>query len=951
MRLIALTVIITLCSFAQTVTGPRTYTGPQNMPSSGTLPSTCTVGAVFFKTGVTAGQNWYGCTATDTWTLQTGSGSSGTSAVQTNVSFSATPTFTVLTSTVMVFNVAALTTNISSITFTTSAATTGQTIQFIFLQDGTGGRTVAYPTHIVGACAPATPANAQTIVTAVWNGTDALASSCVVNVPVACSIEEFSPAANGSTDDTAVFVSANSACPGGISLQPNKQYAIKSSITFTSPLTAESSPSGGSLLISNSAATVWNGTITAPVRQLFGISGGGTVVIGPNTQIRPAGWFGAVPGASSATNTTGINNALLATNGGTVTLTAGTYNVNCASGGVVISLSKTQLVGNEVRSTYLNCVDTSGDVITITPATGSGVPCGAANENTGWWTTVRNMSITRTTPAVSGAGIRAVRSCYILIDNVAFIDQFNNVYLDASGGTHITNTWADYSSSSGSVRTGVNLDSTNGAVNSIYLYKNIMTCNGNNMIGTYVHGPIIADVFGDHLETALCDYGVKVLSTANSGTYSYVNGDINFAASIFDQTQVAGALIDTVYGGGTPSVIFTGGFFASETASAVGIDIENSQGVQVNGAQIRIRAASGICVKIAGANSGKNQVNGGTCQVTPVGVQIASSNNAVTGMVFSSLTSVASTTNISLLSGATYNAITGGTMSGYSANGIVFASGADNNKYCNVAIDPTNITTPVTDGGTSNVACGSGGGSSSLASVNSPADLWLANEGTGNTFKDFSGLANDMAAGGTVTWSAGPSTCFVCAHYDGSFDTISANHTRFNPATATAWSGSMWISTDVLLNDSQIAISQLSGGNAGWFLFLNEHDSGMGRADRWILGLQTAAGATAAVGIFGTAAAATLYHLAWSNDGTGTVGGMKFYINGVQSALFDTLQDDLSGAIQPGGSVYLGGWSFGTANRFAGYISGTSLYNRVLTDAEVLALYTIGPLTTLWVAK
>lgn len=43
---------------------------------SGTaLPATCTVGDIFFDTDATAGSNVYGCTASDTWTLQgTGTG-------------------------------------------------------------------------------------------------------------------------------------------------------------------------------------------------------------------------------------------------------------------------------------------------------------------------------------------------------------------------------------------------------------------------------------------------------------------------------------------------------------------------------------------------------------------------------------------------------------------------------------------------------------------------------------------------------------------------------------------------------------------------------------------------------------------------------------------------------------------------------------------------------------
>jgi hypothetical protein len=41
------------------------------------LPGTCTVGALFYKSDATAGQNVYGCTSTNTWTQQGGSGGGG----------------------------------------------------------------------------------------------------------------------------------------------------------------------------------------------------------------------------------------------------------------------------------------------------------------------------------------------------------------------------------------------------------------------------------------------------------------------------------------------------------------------------------------------------------------------------------------------------------------------------------------------------------------------------------------------------------------------------------------------------------------------------------------------------------------------------------------------------------------------------------------------------------
>ena len=44
------------------------------LASGTTLPATCYVGQGFFKTDAAPGSNLYGCTATDTWTIQGGGG-------------------------------------------------------------------------------------------------------------------------------------------------------------------------------------------------------------------------------------------------------------------------------------------------------------------------------------------------------------------------------------------------------------------------------------------------------------------------------------------------------------------------------------------------------------------------------------------------------------------------------------------------------------------------------------------------------------------------------------------------------------------------------------------------------------------------------------------------------------------------------------------------------------
>jgi len=53
----------------------KTTTKPVKTGTS--LPSTCAAGELFYDTDATAGQNLYGCTATDTWTLQGDGGGSG----------------------------------------------------------------------------------------------------------------------------------------------------------------------------------------------------------------------------------------------------------------------------------------------------------------------------------------------------------------------------------------------------------------------------------------------------------------------------------------------------------------------------------------------------------------------------------------------------------------------------------------------------------------------------------------------------------------------------------------------------------------------------------------------------------------------------------------------------------------------------------------------------------
>lgn len=94
--------------------------------------------------------------------------------LSSTVSFSATPTFTALSGN-QLFQMT-LTGNITSSTLVMTGISTPAIVTFEFTQDGTGGRTVVFPTNVIGAVPPATGANQLTSQTFIWDGTKAYAT-------------------------------------------------------------------------------------------------------------------------------------------------------------------------------------------------------------------------------------------------------------------------------------------------------------------------------------------------------------------------------------------------------------------------------------------------------------------------------------------------------------------------------------------------------------------------------------------------------------------------------------------------------------------------------------------------------------------------------------------------------------------------------------------------------
>jgi hypothetical protein len=135
-----------------------TVTGLQGRPVSATAPTANQVlawnGSVWIPTTPAAG------------------GTGGTSAY-TLVTFSATPTFTVVASTsVQNFRIN-LTGNVTSSTLGVGQATTGQDIAWIICQDATGGRTFTWPSSVPSHMVIDATANACSRQAFRWDGTNA----------------------------------------------------------------------------------------------------------------------------------------------------------------------------------------------------------------------------------------------------------------------------------------------------------------------------------------------------------------------------------------------------------------------------------------------------------------------------------------------------------------------------------------------------------------------------------------------------------------------------------------------------------------------------------------------------------------------------------------------------------------------------------------------------------
>jgi hypothetical protein len=149
-------------------------TGQGRLRTGTVLPSQCSTGQMFLLTG--GGTSQLHTCAGNVWTaVATGGGSAGGGLC--SMALTATPVFD--GGQCSTFSLALGETAVTSSTLVNARA--GQTLTFIISQDQTGGRAFSWPANVKHACVASGSPAASTIMTAVFDGANAEATSCTTS--------------------------------------------------------------------------------------------------------------------------------------------------------------------------------------------------------------------------------------------------------------------------------------------------------------------------------------------------------------------------------------------------------------------------------------------------------------------------------------------------------------------------------------------------------------------------------------------------------------------------------------------------------------------------------------------------------------------------------------------------------------------------------------------------
>lgn len=434
--------------------------------------------------------------------------------------------------------------------------------------------------------------------------------------------------------------------------------------------------------------------------------------------------YGAV-GDGVTDDTVAIQAAIAAAGangGGTVVFGAKTYLVTAS---LTITVSNVCLQGVTSGSTTITCNSSSADILQIT---GTGSFLSGTNV---FYNRVQDIRFSRSvSPAGTASGVHLTLTQSARFLRVECFDNARGFWNDGAGNALTEYTQCEVASTATTTSgtaygwyldggsygnySGRNLDSfvTNASSGASVIY------------GMYITGAFVADIYCEGFETSQCDYGVYI----DAGTFgtgygisSYNNDNLHFVRCVHDNVRISAYYINNLYGYNS-FVEITGGYVAPlTTATAPLIDIENSAGVVISNVDVRAGAsATGTNpgIYINGSHSTNNIISGCSFYIQNAGTPIVvngASNNTINNNAIYGYAGAPFAIGIKLTS-SSRNTVDGNNLSGTGTTGISLDASSNNNGGTNV-VDPTSITTQLSDLGSNNfvtVAAISGSGTGTV---------------------------------------------------------------------------------------------------------------------------------------------------------------------------------------------------------------------------------------------
>ena len=344
----------------------------------------------------------------------------------------------------------------------------------------------------------------------------------------------------------------------------------------------------------------------------------------------------------------------------TVELQAKTYKT---TGPITLAGSYVTLRGQGMSSTFISNTATTGDGIDVT---GTGANC---NTGAAFWDRVESLQVTRPNGTTAGVGLNLTDTCWAKIVDVQLSNNYIGVLLSGSGDTLVQDTQASGASNSAY---GYEISGTN---NSTTFRRTVYDGSlSSGFIGLYTTG-CPSDTFLDWFQGAHGAYGIQINGTTESGV-NICNGDIHINTPIIDTAGTAGIQVNNVNSGGLAAVDINGGYVSGV---GIGVDFENVSGGSIRGIQLRPYGSGSIGVKIAGASSNADIVQGNVIQLSATCVSVnGSGTHSITNNTCTGVSTQAVTTGFNFVSSSN-NSVRNNAMGGTFTTSFAFDSGSSNN--------------------------------------------------------------------------------------------------------------------------------------------------------------------------------------------------------------------------------------------------------------------------------